>query len=232
MDNIVICVMDRNEYTDNTDIIIVVNPNLKQLMWVPRDIYSNIIKERINAAYREGEEELLLECLNDIGFDIQHVICLLPNAIEQIFNYINTITVPVDTNRKLYYPLHRHKPIEEGKRIVEFNRPYEILSGDRFHEWIGARTGIKTQKYEDTGYYKHNLFGSDIDRIFRQQILIKQILLDNIDFNDIYINTEFGRGINIDTINILKTIDNSWTFDYIKNYKGETVNNQRVLVIQ
>jgi hypothetical protein len=35
--------------------------------------------------------------------------------------------------------LSPQRPIEEGKRRIVFKPPFEELSGERIHQWIGAR---------------------------------------------------------------------------------------------
>ena len=168
-DNIVIGVMDRNAWTANTDIIVIVIPSQKKLVWIPRDLYCETINNRINKAFCKGRSDLLIKCVNNIGFNFitSHCICLWPTAIEKFINKIDSIKVPVDITRELKYPLHRHKPIEDGFRVITFNKPSEILTGDRFHEWIGARYAVNPKSF----------IGCDLDRIIRQQILIKELLL-------------------------------------------------------
>ena len=38
-ENIVISIMDRNSWSARTDVIVIINPMLKKLTWIPRDIY-------------------------------------------------------------------------------------------------------------------------------------------------------------------------------------------------
>jgi anionic cell wall polymer biosynthesis LytR-Cps2A-Psr (LCP) family protein len=230
-DNIVIAVMDRNEWTANTDIIVIVIPSQKKLVWIPRDLYSETINNRINKAFCKGRTDLLLKCVNAIGFNfnIEHCICLWPTSIEKFINKIGSIEVPVKTTRELKYPLHRHKPIEEGFKVITFNEPSEILTGDRFHEWIGARYAVKPK----------GLIGCDLDRIIRQQILIKELLNKNVDLNiidgEIIKNIEDIkdiRGLNVETIQILKSIDSSWSISTIKHLDNKRINNKSVLIIK
>ncbi len=229
--NIVIAVMDRNEWTANTDIIVIVVPSQKKLIWIPRDFYCETINNRINRAFCKGRSSLLLKCINTIGFNfnIEHCVCLLPTAIEKFIKQIGSIEVPVEIKREFKYPLHRHKPIEEGFRVITFNEPSEILSGDRFHEWIGARYAVNPK----------GLIGSDFDRIFRQQILIKELLNKNVNLN--IIDGEIIKNINdindirgLDTqiIQILKTIDNTWSSSTLQNLVNTRINNKIVLVVK
>ncbi len=221
MNNFVITIMDRNAWTNNTDIIIFVEPSKKTLTWIPRDIYIKDIDHRINAAYRLGRDELLFKSLKSINYDVSYNLCIQPYAIEDIFNQIGTITVPVEHDRKFKYPLHRHQPIENGHRIVEFNYPFEDLSGDRIHEWIGARYAVdKTSSYS-----------SDLDRILRQQILIKEILKTKKENIKSY-KSEYIRGLNNNILEVLDTIDDTWTYTRIKNLLTATINKKMVLILK
>ena len=99
--------MDRNFWTARTDIIVIVivNEKDKTLTWLPRDVYSEIIKDRINVAYRKGGGNLLVKCLQHVDYAVTYCICLLPCFIDDIIEKITHIDVP------LYYPFHRYKPI-------------------------------------------------------------------------------------------------------------------------
>jgi len=98
--------------------------------------------------------------------------------------------------------LHRHTLIEDGKKIIEFKAPSEILSGDRFHEWIGAR-------------YSINRDATDFDRIYRQEILLTEIIKNKIDFSNL-VNSKNYNGLNEYIINIIKSIDDTWKIKNIK----------------
>ncbi len=222
-----IVVMDRNAWTANTDIIVIIIPNKKTLLWVPRDLYCELINNRINKAYCKGRAELFLKSINsyDFDFNVTNCVCLFPSAIEKYIDKIKSIEVPVNIKREFKYPLHRHKPIEEGFKIITFNEPSETLTGDRFHEWIGARYAVNPKGF----------IGTDFDRIYRQQILVKEILKKNIDIidnNDIdYINNSQDiRGLDINVINILKTVDSTWSFNTIDKLVSKRINNKLVLV--
>ena len=164
---LVVCIMDRNRWNDNTDIIVIVHMTKKILEWIPRDLYSKSIKNRINAAYAQGGEKLLLKCLQEFNINASACVCVLPDGVNDNFNHMGEITVPVLENMTFKYPLHRHQPIENGSRLVKFHKPTELLRGDRFHEWIGARYRVPAiiNKYPD------------FHRIKRQQILLKQFLV-------------------------------------------------------
>ncbi len=228
-----ITVMDRNEWTANTDINVIVIPYNKTLLWIPRDLYCETINNRINKAYCKGREELYLKSINSLGFDfnVTNCVCLWPTAIERYIDKIKSLEVPVNVKREFKYPLHRHIPIEKGFKVITFDEPSEILTGDRFHEWIGARYAINPNGF----------IGSDFDRIYRQQVLVKELLINKFDFNiidndmdyDEYIkNIKDIRGLDINVINILKTVDSTWILKTVNNLVDERINNKIVLVIK
>jgi len=215
--SIIIAVMDRNNWKARTDIIVFINPIKKLLKWIPRDLYSETIKNRINLAYAFGGQELLLKCLNELKIHAKYCICVLPECFEENIKHINTIRIPVSKPMSFYYPLHRHKEIEKGKRIINFNPPSEILSGDRFHEWIGARYQVKT----DIAY-------PDFDRIKRQQLLLKELLKMK---NSFVYSEKNTRGINKEVLELLKRIDSTWIIEEIlcSSYKTKKIYGMDVL---
>ncbi len=222
MTSFVIAVMDRNGWTERTDVIIVVNTTNKTIEWIPRDMYVDLIENRLNTAYKMGGSDYLIKCLEEINIHVDYCLCLLPSFIEKVFKIIDSIKVPVKNNLLFKYPLHRHQPIEDGERLVEFKAPYEILSGDRFHEWIGARFEINPIK---SSY-------PDFNRSRRQQLLLNEILKkkDIFDFTSL-IHSKDANGMNDEIIEILRNIDESWTLVEIKEsqYMPAIINGMSVL---
>ena len=108
--------------------------------------------------------------MRSIGFQVDYVICILPDLFDRYVKNIGQIKVPVNFTREFKYPIHRHKPIEEGSIKIKFTSPSSVLKGDKFHQWIGARYCIS-----------HNL--DDFDRIYRQQVLLTEILKSGYNFN-------------------------------------------------
>jgi hypothetical protein len=220
-DSIILGVMDRNSWNARTDILILINPEKKIIEWIPRDLYSSTINNRINMAYSKGQEELLLKCLNDLNIFAKYCICVLPLCFDENIKKIDNIDVPVTNNMSFYYPLHRHEEIEKGKKIINFNPPFENLKDDRFHEWIGARYIINNVNV---------IPYPDFDRIRRQQILLKCLL--NIKYNFIY-SEDNVKGINDEVLILLKKIDDTWIIKEIKesNYIPQKIKGMSVLTI-
>ena len=216
--------MDRNSWSARTDVIIIINPILKKITWIPRDIYIKLINTRINCAFSKGQHELLIKCLKEININVKYSLCLLPDIIELFLNEINEIKINIPITREYYYPLNRLDEIEKGKKIISFNYPCEILSGERLHQWIGARYAVKP----------YGIIGTDLDRINRQQVLIKEILKNNLKFNINNLNKNNSSGLNDNIINIIKTINNTWmTVSYLENieFKFKNINNEKVILL-
>jgi hypothetical protein len=150
--------------------------------------------------------------LHDFNIYATACVCILPDCVNDNFNSIGEITVPVSEDMTFKYPLHRHQPIEDGHRIVEFHTPKESLRGDRFHEWIGARYRIPRNavKYPD------------FHRIKRQQILLKELLRKKHMFS--YSPTTV-RGLTPEIITVLSMIDLTWTIKPFRDidYKPHTI---------
>lgn len=215
--SIIFAVMDRNSFKARTDIIILFDFDSKKIKWIPRDLYSPLLNNRINRAYAKGGEELLLNCLKELNINADYVVCVLPDCFEENIKIIDNINVPVEKKMSYYYPLNRHVPIEEGKKIIDFDPPFEKLQDDRFHEWIGARyniTPIKTYP--------------DFDRIERQQILLSELLKKNINY--VY-SEKNAKGINEDVLRLFKTINSDWKMDklLINDYKVSKIGKMSVL---
>lgn len=92
------------------------------------------------------------------------------------------------------------------------------MSGDRFHEWLGARSLIL-----EKGVIKN--FYPDFLRVRRQQILLKEIIKKKFNFMQL-IRSPYHKGLNINAINILKKIDNTWNIKILleKYYRPVTIN--------
>ena len=246
--SLVLAIMDRNNWSARTDVMVIVNPTEKTLSWIPRDLYCKTIDNRINAVYRKGQELLFLSSLQKLGYQVQHCVCMLPDVVNACIQQMPPISIPLYKTIGFEYPLHRHEPIENGKRIITFRAPVEKLSGDRIHEFIGARYSIRIgsenadqQKkqykkyYMDTGhpnYAQKNGF-PDFNRMRRQQILVKEWL--NTHANTFHFtiphDPEKIKGLNETTISILKKIDQTWVLQPISEteYNNIIINGNCVL---
>ena len=160
----VVTIMDRSGFDQRTDNIVIADPRHRRLLWVPRDVWCPEVGDRINTAYRSGGHDGLLRGLRSLGFRVDHSVCI-PRAATERFLGTVTVDVPIERPLRFWYPLSPQSRIEDGRREVDFDPPGEILSGERIHQWIGARTS------RDAGER-----GSDLDRIQRQQVLVRALL--------------------------------------------------------
>ncbi|MBZ9851634.1 LCP family protein [Mesorhizobium sp. CA14] len=82
MTAVVVAILDRDNWDANTDVIVVVDVARRRLTWVPRDLWSPLISDPINAAFAIGGGSLLLDALAGLGFTAQSAICLWRGASE------------------------------------------------------------------------------------------------------------------------------------------------------
>ena len=163
--------MDREGWDQRTDILVVVNPNSREVLWVPRDLYCTTVDNRINTAFKKGGHPLLHSSLAEHGIIVENSIIILRSAIEAALANLR-ITVPVEEHQKFYYPLAPQQAIEDGRKLVRFDPPEEILEGERIHQWIGARVPLE-------GNIDATL---DLVRIRRQQTFLRRLLEEKFNF--------------------------------------------------
>lgn len=157
-----VALMDRPGWESNTDVIVVVRPRRRDLLWVPRDLWSERIGERINRAFAGGGHDALLDALRGAGVRVGHGVCVPRELCEEVLDGIE-VTVPVEEPLRYWYPLAPALPIEDGRKLVRFDPPSERLSGERLHQWLGARLGV-------------GRFAGDIERLSRQQVALREAL--------------------------------------------------------
>lgn len=165
----VVAILDRDAWSANTDVIVVVDTAEHTLTWVPRDLWSPLLGDRINAAFAAGGCAPLLAALAELGFACEHALCLRRAAVEAVLAAI-AVTVPVGRPLAFWYPLAPTLPIEDGRKQVAFAPPAETLSGERLHQWIGARLAVDG-------------VGTDFGRMLRQQVLLRTLLADGHDLS-------------------------------------------------
>lgn len=159
----VVAVMDRAGFDANTDVIVVVQPVPRRLLWVPRDLWCETLGDRINVAYRRGGAAALGAALAEHGLAVDGVLCLSRAATERAATSARVI-VPVPARLEFDYPLTPTARIEDGAKRVVFEPPMAVLAGERLHQWIGARGG------------------SDLHRLARQAVLTWRLLDQGFDF--------------------------------------------------
>jgi anionic cell wall polymer biosynthesis LytR-Cps2A-Psr (LCP) family protein len=164
----VVAIMDEPGLRANTDVLVLVEPERRRLLWVPRDLFSETVGGRINEAFRRGGAEALLSALAEHGLDAQHLICLGRETTEAALEGVR-VEVFVPERMEFLYPLPG-MTVPEGNRRIVFEPPMELLEGERIHEWIGSR------------FKPNGRPGSDLERIERQKLFVVALLDGGFDF--------------------------------------------------
>ena len=215
---VAVAILDRDNWDANTDIIVVADPAHRRLTWVPRDLWCPRLGDRIGRAFAIGQGPALLAALGKLGLPCKGLICLRRSASEAALSAAS-VTVPVVERIDFWYPLHPTQPIEAGRKAIFFQPPEERLSGERLHQWIGARFMV-------------NRPGSDLFRLRRQQVLLRALLESGFDFGRALTDASLLRVCGEDPIPILALIDTSWAMTTLDRVRGATINGKAVLLLE
>ena len=195
----VVSVMDEDSWNGRTDNIAVVEPVKRRILWIPRDLWSKTVNNRINTAFRAGGHRLLIECLREYDIKVESSICFKRSAIINSCQNLR-VWVPVERVMKFWYPLNPTKSIKEGRKSITFNPDGELLTGERIHQWMGARISF------DKG-------AGDLNRIERHKILIRHLMAQNFDFKKLICDPDrfpiYGASVFVD----LKQVSLDWRFE-------------------
>jgi hypothetical protein len=193
---VVVAILDRDNWDANTDIIVVVDVSRRCLTWVPRDLWSPLIHDRINAAFAKGGGGLLLEALAGLGFAAESAICLRRGATEAALAGAS-VRVPIAEPLDFWYPLTPTSRLEDGRRQVSFRPPAETLSGERLHQWVGARTAVDGQ-------------GTDFHRMRRQIVFLRALIEQAFDFHRALLDPDLARTAGEDPLPLLAQVRANW----------------------
>ena len=202
--------MDGPSFGHNTDVIVVVSPRERRLTWVPRDLWSDEMGNRINKAYALGGHEKLIEALAEQGIEAEHSICLRPDGMRPALGGVS-ITMPIRTAEEFDY---------EGE-WVRFEPPVEELSGERIHQWIGARL---RREAPPQGWLP------DLDRIRRQQELLAVMLGEGFDFSRFVAPGLPVRMSGEAALGDLAQVEWDWVFLTIADVEPADIDGQQVLI--
>lgn len=206
------------DFNDNTDVIIVVDVENRSLTWVPRDLFSFLIHNRVNVSFAQGGHTLFQKVLNNLGFYVEASI-IIPRHVCEIALKNASFHIPIERLSEYYYPLVQGQPIEAGKKVIYFSPPGEYLTGERIHQFIGARYRKNKSMYEDL---------PDIERIQRQITFVKAMLKSNFDFYRFAHNDTTILG-DINLFNQLKKVSADYHFKIYRNFQPVKINNMSVL---
>jgi hypothetical protein len=212
----VVSVMDREGWEANTDIIVLADPSRRRLLWVPRDLWCPRLGDRVNAAFKRGGHAALIAALAEHGLRADHSACLSRAATKHALRDAS-VRVPVDRPLAFRYQLEPEEPIEDGEKLIRFDPPAETLEGERIHQWIGAR-------------FAAGRASSDLERIARQQVFLRALLQQGLDFSRFVANPEWVSTSGPNALEHLRTVDASWRLRTLKRLRPRTIDGKAVLV--
>lgn len=174
---------DTNDGPDLTDTIIVVNYNFDTnravMIGIPRDIWSNALKDKINSAYVYGESVkksggLILakaEVGSIIGVPIQYGLAVDFDDFKKIIDYLGGVSINVETgfiDKK--YPI-KGKENDDCSGDEEFKCRYETI---KFKKGLNSMDSDQALKFIRSRNATSSE-GNDFARIKRQQLVISSI---------------------------------------------------------
>ncbi len=215
----VVTIMDREGFDQRTDNIVVVQPRRRRLLWVPRDVWCERIDERINAAFKLGGHEELVASLRSLGFEVDHSLCLPRSAVEHVLVHAS-VTVPVTEAMRFWYPLTPTTRVQDGRKPVDFDPPHELLEGERIHQWLGAR-----RARDGSGG------GTDLGRIARQQVFVRELLRQRFDFSAVLSAPAAPSMTGPAAIHDLRRVRRSWRFSCADQLEDRTLEDGRAVLV-
>jgi len=215
----VVCVMDSDSWTANTDNIVVVDAQRQRLTWIPRDLWSEAAGDRINAAYRRGGHQLLCAALHEGGWPVESSVVVQRSAVERALGPLR-VTVPVERTRRYWYPMQPRLMLQDGAKLVVFEPPQEVLEGERIHQWIGARRSADTPSARIP----------DLDRIERQQIFTRRLLEEGFDFSTLLDDLALIRLSEAGALAPLAAVRVDWELHTCSQVEPETRDGKMILI--
>lgn len=210
-------VMDTPHLEGNTDVLVIADAEAKVLCWIPRDLWCEGIRQRVNSAFLVGGHEALASTLREHGFELDASLMVDRRAAERALEDVR-LHVPVAERLEFWYPLQPDRPIEEGRKRISFEPPGEILEGERLHQWAGARYSVSGK-------------GSDLDRIERQQTMAKAMFEQGFDFRRA-IEVDAQVAISGPALEELRRVDSSFfVTTFAREAVARTIDGKDVLVL-
>lgn len=207
----IVGIMDRAGFEANTDNLVLVDPAVRQLLWIPRDVWCTVVGDRINAAFRKGGHRLLLDAVREHGLAAEHAIVFSRTATETLLARV-AVMVPIPVRMTFSYPLVPTAPIEDGSKEIAFVPPAEILRGERVHQWLGARGG------------------SDLHRIERQKVFVRRLLETGYDFRQALADSQGYRQSDPAAVDDLARVRAAWTFATLGATEPAVIDGKQVLL--
>lgn len=211
--------MDSDSWTANTDNIVVVDAQRQRLVWIPRDLWSDVVGDRVSAAYRRGGHELLCAALGECGWPVESSVVVQRSAVERALSTLR-ITVPVDRPRRYWYPMLPRLRLQDGAKLVVFEPPQETLEGERIHQWLGARRSADTPPARFP----------DLDRFERQQTLIRRLLEEGFDFSILLDDLALVRLSGASAFGPIAAVRVDWELHTFSRVEPETRDGKMILI--
>jgi hypothetical protein len=214
----VVGVMDRDSWTARTDNLVVVDATRRRVSGCPGISGSDAVGDRINEAFSQGGHDLLEAAVREHGLPAESSVVLLRSGVERALEGLR-VTVRVDRGRRYWYPLAPMLRLEDGRKLVCFDPPQEELSGERIHQWLGARRSA-----DDPAPTL-----PDLDRIERPQVLVRTLLEDGFAFakalEDPALTSIAGsRALEVGAVRA------TWDFETYRRFQPATVEGKMVLI--
>jgi hypothetical protein len=211
----VVGVTDEAPLDSNTDILVVVDPEERRLLWIPRDLWCPGLRKRINQAYMLHGHGGVLRALAEHDIAARHGLYVSRKAASRALEGVS-VEVAVSERLEFWYPLSPERPIEQGRKRIRFEPPFEDLSGERIHQWIGARYGADRPR-------------SDLDRIERQKVLLAALLRDGYDFRAVLESSLPVRSSGPEALRELSLVRPTWRFDTLEGLSAAMIEGKIVL---
>jgi anionic cell wall polymer biosynthesis LytR-Cps2A-Psr (LCP) family protein len=212
----VIGVMDRPGWRARTDNIVVADPESERLTWVPRDLWVDSLGNRVNTAFARGGHDGLRRALAELGVAADHSVCVQRAAVERLLAGL-AVTVPVGEPEEFVYPLRPDTRVQDGAKVVRFEPPAERLTGERIHQWLGARR-------------RPDGAGSDLVRIERQQVLVRTLLREGFDPSPLLEAPELVSASSDAALGEVARVAPHWRFRTLGPVRDRTIDGMTVLV--
>lgn len=210
-------VMDRDGWDANTDILAVVDPVRRRVVSIPRDVWSEAVDFRINFAWAKGGPDLLRRALAELGFQVDEAVCFQRSAVSRVLDTVD-VTVPVDQRRAYMYPADPLTDLRFNPAVVaRFDPPSERLTGIRVHQWIGARYPLVGPS-------------GDLDRMRRQQILVKAMLDQGVDWSAFVADPDGHVATSRRAFDTLRTVRSDWRFEAFEKIVPVTIRGAHVFL--
>jgi hypothetical protein len=130
------------------------------------------------------------------------------------------VTVPVDRSRRYWYPLSPTERLEDGRKLVRFDPPSELLEGERLHQWAGARSNADRPPSPLP----------DVDRIERQQVLFRRLREEGFPFSRALDDPALVSVSNPAALGVLAAVGPGWRCSTHERFRPAGIEGKLVLV--